>query len=157
MYQKVRVRRVNCWVWIYGYCMYAGGMACSSSRNGQQSRPRLRANYVADPTAHFCFQPALSKVFLQAHCEDMIWDKGSQVQVFGFWFHYVTMWAGLNNEQARNICSICVRNIPPRLSLRSTGHPDCRVRDNCFMSVLKQPPLLGFCPPILFEKNTRIL
>lgn len=58
--------------------MYAGGMACSSSRNGQQSRPRLSANYVADPTAHNSFQWALNRVFLQVDCEDMIWDKAAQ-------------------------------------------------------------------------------
>ena len=55
--------------------MYAGGMACSSSRNGQQSRPRLRPNYVADPTARFSVQWALSKAFLQAECEDMIFEQ----------------------------------------------------------------------------------
>ena len=72
------------------------------------------------------------------------------------WFYQVIVGEGLNNEQARNICSICVRNIPARLSLRATGLPDCRVRDNCFMSMLKQPLLLDSCPPIHFEKTSAL-
>ena len=60
--------------------MYAGGMACSSSRNGQQSRPRLRPNYVADPTARFSFQWALIRVRLSCkhNAKDMIWDKAAK-------------------------------------------------------------------------------
>lgn len=64
--------------------MYAGGMACSSFRNGQQSRPRLRPNYVADPTAQLSFQWALSGAFLQAECEDMIWDKAAKYRSVAF-------------------------------------------------------------------------
>lgn len=44
--------------------MYAGGMACSSFRNGQQSRPRLRPNYVADPTGNILLSMSSKQGFL---------------------------------------------------------------------------------------------